>query len=68
MTSRDAFDRYWIEVYKAAKECNAAQRAYEEDCARSPRYHDGTKRRPWSALGYAERDTWRRNPTPRKYK
>jgi hypothetical protein len=46
---------------------NADQLAYEEDCRRQPHYHDGTPRKAWDALGYAERDTWRRNPTPREY-
>ena len=39
--------------------------AYELDCAITPTYHDGTRRRRWDALDEPERGTWRRNPTAR---
>ncbi len=41
------------------------QLAFEEDCRRLPRYHDGTPRRTWKQLCDYEQDTWHRNPTPR---
>ena len=42
-----------------------ARAAYEEDCRRWPRYHDGAPRPSWDALSELARSSWRANPTPR---
>jgi hypothetical protein len=41
--------------------------AYEADCTAQPFYHDGARRRTWDQIGDAARQSWERNPTPRKY-
>jgi hypothetical protein len=50
---------------QAAK--TAGQIAYETDCERAPRYHDGTPRLSWERLPDYARQSWERNPTPREY-
>lgn len=50
-----------------APDATPGQRAYEADVRARPTYHDGTPRKPWSALGDVERGTWERNPTVRDY-
>lgn len=42
-----------------------AMAAYEEDCRRHPRYHDGSPRVAWGDLSDLARSSWVRNPTPR---
>ena len=49
------------------KRPDAAQLAYAEDVRRQPLYHTGERRKCWEQLGDIERDTWRRNPTPRDW-
>ena len=44
----------------------AGRLAYEEDCRRHPRYHDGSPRRAWDDLSEHARWSWERNPTPRE--
>ena len=41
------------------------QRAYEQDRATLPLYHDGSRRPPWSGLWSAARWSWERDPTQR---
>lgn len=43
------------------------QKAYEEDCARQPRYHDTTTRLVWLQLPEYAKQSWEKNPTPREY-
>lgn len=50
-----------VSVYRSAGEL-----AYLEDCRRQPAYHDGTPRKSWDELPDYVRDTWGRNPTPRR--
>jgi hypothetical protein len=36
----------------------AGRLAYESDCARKPRYHDGAPRKTWEQLGEIEKASW----------
>ena len=45
----------------------AGEKAYQEDCRRCPKYHDGKQRKTWSQLNAVARLSWERNPTPRTY-
>lgn len=41
---------------------NRGRSAYETDCAKTPRYHDGAKRKAWGELGAVEQWSWTRPP------
>lgn len=43
------------------------QIAYEEDCRRSPKYADGTRRKSWDQLPRHCQWSWENDPTPREY-
>jgi len=42
------------------------QIAYEAECAIAPIYPDGSKRKTWRQLSELARQSWEKNPTPRK--
>lgn len=44
----------------------AGQKAYEAEVKSFPLYHDGTVRKSWSGLKGFEKETWKKNPTPRR--
>jgi len=43
------------------------QIAYQEDCLLKPAYHDGIIRPVWEKLSDVVKQSWEKNPTPRKY-
>lgn len=49
------------------QEFTTGEAAYTEDCRCMPYYHDGAIRKTWSELSAAEKDTWNRNKTARKW-
>lgn len=44
----------------------AGQKAYETELKTIPLYHDGLPRKKWNQLRSFEKETWERNPTPRR--
>lgn len=47
------------------KSKTAGQLAYEADCAVTPYYSTGQRRKRWAELADVARWSWERNPTPR---
>jgi hypothetical protein len=65
---REAISMFLADVNPKAgakKGKTAGRAAYERDLAKTPRYHDGSKRPSWDKLSDIARDSWERNPTDR---
>lgn len=43
----------------------AGRTAYQFDIEQCPRYPDGVQRKRWDELDFDQKESWRRNPTPR---